>query len=139
MTDSFYATAANYAAVITTGTVNSISVVGSVICTWSIENRNDQMDMVKINSVAASAVNLEQGAFALVRGAAIAGTLSTTQMSVNLSETTNDHYNGRVITWTSGQLNGQSTSITDYDGSGKILTYVEITENPAAADTFVIS
>lgn len=37
--DAFYATGADYHAVITTGTVDSISVVGTVVCTFSIENR----------------------------------------------------------------------------------------------------
>ena len=37
--DAFYATGADYAVVITTGTVDSISVVGEVVATFSIENR----------------------------------------------------------------------------------------------------
>jgi len=167
--DAFYATGNDYQIVITTGTVDSVSVVGYVIGEFSIENRtsfpkadfptnfnalgiesdgdvtkvnlvavttltdttttNTDMvgtdsallassaptnfgamgiesdgditkvnlvanttlvdtttdvtnevtaDMVKINSVSASAVNLEQGAFALARGQAITGTLTTT-------------------------------------------------------------
>ena len=96
-------------------------------------------DMVKINSVSASAVNLEQGAFALQRGSAVAGTLSTTQMSTNLTEATDDHFNGRIITWTSGVLNKQSTDITDYVGATKVLTFTATTEAPSDTDTFVIS
>ena len=38
--DAFYATGADYHAVITTGTVNSISVVGEVVAHFSIENRH---------------------------------------------------------------------------------------------------
>lgn len=37
--DAFYATANDYSVVITTGTVNSVSVVGTTIATFSIENR----------------------------------------------------------------------------------------------------
>ncbi len=38
--DAFFATGADYAVVITTGTVDSVSVVGETICTFSIENRS---------------------------------------------------------------------------------------------------
>jgi hypothetical protein len=39
-TDSFYAVANDYAVVITTGTVDSVSVVGTVLAHFSIENRH---------------------------------------------------------------------------------------------------
>jgi hypothetical protein len=39
MTDAFYAAGHNYQAVLTAGTVDSISVIGAVIANWSIENR----------------------------------------------------------------------------------------------------
>jgi hypothetical protein len=96
-------------------------------------------DMTKINGVAASAVNLEQGAFALQLGAAVTGTLSTTAMTTNLTETTDDHFNGRIITWTSGVLDKQATDITDYIGSTKELIFTAVTEAPSNTDTFVIS
>ena len=37
--DAFYATANDYSVVITTGTVDSVSVVGTVLATFSIQNR----------------------------------------------------------------------------------------------------
>ena len=95
-------------------------------------------DVTAISGSAAAADNLEASAKVIVTGAAIAGTLSTTQMTTNLTEATDDHYNGRVIIWTSGVLLGQATDITDYTGSTKLLTYTAITESPSAADTFVI-
>jgi len=76
--------------------------------------------------------------FTLESGAAVAGTLSTTQMSTDLTETTNDHYIGRIIIWLSGALLRQATDITDYDGTTKILTYTATTEAPTAADKFII-
>ena len=72
-------------------------------------------------------------------GAAITGTLSTTQMSTDLTEVTDDHYIGRLITWTSGVLAGQQTDITDYTGSTKVLTYTATTDAPSNTDTFVIT
>ncbi|KKL62641.1 hypothetical protein LCGC14_2183150, partial [marine sediment metagenome] len=52
----------------------------------------------------------------LVTGSAEAGTLSTTQMTSDLAEATDDHYNGRTVVWTSGVLAGQASDITDYLG-----------------------
>lgn len=95
-------------------------------------------DVVKIDGFAEAAADLAASARTIVRSAAVTGTLSTTQMSTSLTETTDDHYNGRVILWTSGPLSDQATNITDYDGAGKILTFTAITEAPANGNTFVI-
>jgi hypothetical protein len=48
--DAFYAVGNNYSVVITTGTVNSVSVVGTTLATFSIENRFT--DVSKINGTA---------------------------------------------------------------------------------------
>jgi hypothetical protein len=68
----------------------------------------------------------------------VTGTLSTTEMTTDLTEATNDHYNGRIIIWTSGVLKDQATDITDYDGATKKLVFTAVTEAPSNADTFVI-
>ena len=86
----------------------------------------------------AAATKLALGAGTVVSGAAATGTLSTTQMTTNLTEATNDHYNGRIIIWTSGVLEDQATDITDYDGATKKLTYTATTEAPSDGDTFII-
>ncbi len=85
-----------------------------------------------------AALKLKTSAETIVIGAAAAGTLSTTQMTTDLTEVTDDHYNGRIIIWTSGVLINQATDITDYDGGTKMFTYTAVTEAPSAADTFVI-
>lgn len=91
-----------------------------------------------INNVNQSAINLERSASVIVTGTAQTGTLSTTQMSTDLSETTDDHYNGRIIIWTSGVLIGQATDITDYVGVNGVCTFTATTEAPSNNDTFVI-
>lgn len=68
-----------------------------------------------------------------------AGTLSTTQCSSNLSEVTNDHYIGRIITFTSGVLSGQSSDITDYVGTNGVLTFTALTEAPGSSDSFKLT
>lgn len=74
----------------------------------------------------------------VVSGAAVTGTLSTTQMTTDLAEATDDHFNGRILIWTSGALLNQATDITDYAGSNGLLTFTAVTEAPSAADTFII-
>ncbi len=100
---------------------------------------NVHSDMKALNAVADSAANLEQGAAAIAKGAAIAGTLSTTEMTTDLTETTNNHYKGLVLKWTTGALAEQGTEITAYDGATKKLTYTAVTDAPAATDKFVIN
>ena len=63
---------------------------------------------------------------------------TTTTFITNLTEATDDHYNGLVIAFTDGALLGQKTEITDYDGTTKTLTVTALTEAPADGDAFVI-
>ena len=71
-------------------------------------------------------------------GEAATGTLSTTQMTTNLTEATDDHYNGRIVVFITGVLAGQATDITDYTGSTKLITMTALTEAPSNGDRFVI-
>jgi len=57
--DAFYAIANDYQGVITTGTVNGVSVVGEVAFTFSIENRFDEVDVTKLVGSAQSATDLK--------------------------------------------------------------------------------
>ena len=97
-------------------------------------------NMSAIAGVAASATNAERGFKALVRGAC-AGTPTTTVIGTDLSEATDDHYIGRVVTFTTGALAGQSAAITDYNGTTKELSVAPtaLTEAPVASDEFIIS
>lgn len=95
-------------------------------------------DAVAISGSTGAADKLQASAEVIVTGAAIAGTLSTTQMTTDLAEVTDDHFNGRVIIWKTGVLKDQASDITDYDGASKMFTYTAVTESPSAADTFVI-
>ena len=82
--------------------------------------------------------NLAASASTIVRGI-VTGTPTTTTMSASaLTETTNNHYNGRTIIWNSGTLKDQATSITGYDGITRTFTFSACTEAATANDTFVI-
>lgn len=63
---------------------------------------------------------------------------STTVITTDLTEATNDHYNGRTVVFTSGAMAGQATSVTDYNGSTKEITCATLTEAPANGVTAVI-
>lgn len=63
---------------------------------------------------------------------------STTQFKTNLTEATNDHYNGRNVIFRSGALIGQASDITDYDGGSKIIYVTALTEEPTAGAEFEI-
>lgn len=85
-----------------------------------------------------AADKLEASTETIEIGVAIAGTLTTVAMTTNLTETTNDHYNGRTIIWTSGVLLRQATAIESYNGTSKKLTYTAVTDSPSIGDGFII-
>ncbi len=91
-----------------------------------------------ISGSATAADNLEQSALGIVVGAAATGTLSTTQATTNLTETTDEHYNRRLLLFVTGVLAGQATVISAYNGTSKMLTFDTLTEAPSNGDGFVI-
>jgi hypothetical protein len=77
--------------------------------------------------------------FAVISASAAAGSLNTLEMTTNLTEATNDHYNRRVVVFITGNLVGQAQSIKDYDGATKKITFNQaLTEAPAVGNQFVI-
>lgn len=56
--DSFYATANDYSVVLSGGTVGGVAVTGTVLATFSIENRNNRADLRKIDGTALSSATL---------------------------------------------------------------------------------
>lgn len=92
---------------------------------------------------AAAATKLAVGANAQVSGAAAAGTLSSSQMTTNLSATVANQYAGRVLIFTSSVNAGRAVLITAYAVTGGLLTFIgynnaTLATPPSAADTFII-
>ena len=79
------------------------------------------------------------GGFASVISGSVASGATATNIPTNLSESTDDHYNGRTLTFTTGALKGQASDITDYHGGPKELVVTQLTEAPDQGDEFVIS
>lgn len=94
-------------------------------------------NMGAISTSATAADNLEASALGIVTGAC-EGTPTTTVIQTDLAESTDDHYIGRVVVFTSGAAAGQATDITDYTGSTGTITVTALTTAPSASDTFVI-
>ena len=114
------------------------TIPGQIAALNNFDPATDTVDVGALGGDAAALANLAESAGTMVTGAAVTGTLSTTQMSTDLTEATDDHYNGRVIIWTSGVLQDQATNITDYDGTTKVLTFTAVTEAPSDTNTFII-
>lgn len=99
---------------------------------------------VNVSAIAgnlAATLNMSAAAGSEVRGAATAGTLSTAQMTTNLSAVLIGAYIGRVVIWTSGVLTGVAAAITAYAGAGAgggMLTYSTVPLAPGVGDQFVI-
>lgn len=88
-----------------------------------------------------AATKMEKTANQIIEGNAVTGTLSSSAMTTNLTETSDDHYVGRTIIWTSGVLAGSQAKITSYNGTSKIVSYgggTSTGESPSNSDTFII-
>lgn len=99
-------------------------------------------DAVAISGSTDAADFLEASAETIVLGTAQTGTLSTTEMTTDLTISVNDQYNGRVLIFRSdtatAALRGQATEITDTVTTNGKLTFTALTTVPANGDVFVI-
>jgi len=119
-------------------TATGFATSGDIAALNDFDPATEGVNVTQIDSSTEAAQDLAASAGTIVRAQAAAGTLTTTAMTTNLTEATDDHYNGRIIIWTSGVLQDQATNITDYNGATKELTFTAVTEAPTAGDTFVI-
>lgn len=124
-------------------TISTSQAVASVSGAVASVTNNVNADVVKINTSSAAAARLALSAGVIIPGTVATAGFSPTTVEFeasDITEATADHYNGRVIIFTSGALLGQATSISDYvltGGRGHI-TVVAMTEAPANSDTFII-
>lgn len=102
---------------------------------------NGQIDAntVAIAGSTAAATTQKNAMAIIVTGTAITGTLSTTQMTTDLTEGTDEHFRDRWCIFRTGNLAGQSARISAYLGSSKLITFnTALTEAPANGDAFEI-
>lgn len=119
-------------------TIAGVTLVGT---TTDVTNEVSA-DAVKISGSAAAADNLEASAETIVVDTVDTGYVDTTTTIKGGGTATlaaaDDHYNGRIIIFTSGILANQATDITDYDGTTKVFTFTALTSAPADGVSFVI-
>ena len=90
-------------------------------------------------TIATVDANVDTMVAGIIEGTAATGTLSTTQASTNLTGYADDQLIGRIVTWTSGACEGESTDITDYAETNGVLTFTAMTTTPGNGDTFKIT
>ena len=119
---------------------------------WSIfvqsiafDPASDTVNLGAINGNTTSANNLADSASVIVQGTVDTVTNTHTPTTTvfqadDITEATADHYNSRLIIFTSGALIGQATTITDYSAVGGIgqFTVSTMTDAPSNDDTFII-
>jgi hypothetical protein len=127
-----------------TATASALSTVAGYVDTevasvlTAVDTEVAAIKVVTDALTAAAATKLALSAGTIVTGNAITGTLSTTAFTTDLTEATSDHFNGRIVIFTSGVLTAQASDITDYDGATKTVTVTAMTEAPSNGDDFVI-
>ena len=138
--DAFYAVGNDYKVVITAGTVDSVSVVGEVVATFSIENRFDEVDITKIGGSAAGLAVFKD----MYTKVITAGTVSdvgptASDFDTDLTEATDGHFDDAIVVFTTGTLTGQGRRCDAYTGVSKnIAVAVAYTEAPANGDAFQV-
>jgi len=91
-----------------------------------------------IDSDLPSVDNMLKNLLSMKQGAAIAGTLSATQMTTDLPDTDDNVYIGRVLIFITGSLVRRVAYIQAYDGALKKLTFGSVGSAPIVGDRFLI-
>ena len=130
-----------------TDTARLTAARAAVLTDWIDGGRLDLLiDAIKVVTdalTAAAAAKLALSAGTIVTGTVSHdNTVSTTTVFYcdDITEATADHFNGRIVIFTSGALQNQATDITDYalvSSEGKFTT-TALTEAPADNVTFII-
>jgi len=120
-----------------TGGVNTAA--GTITTLDGLDTAQDSQHATtqgKVDTVDGIADNLVLG---IIFGSAATGTLSTTQATSDLTGYADDQLISRIITFTSGACEGESSDITDYANTGGLLTFTALTTAPGNGDTFKIT
>lgn len=104
-------------------------------------NTPADVNVTQLDGSATAAQNLKHGALSLKYGAAVAGTLSTTQLTSTATGLSPDAVVGRLITFLpAGTLQFQQRHIIDYDPANGLITLDSaVTTAVTAGQAFVIS
>lgn len=148
---TFYSAGSNFDIVITTGTVDSVSVVGSVVGSFSIAKTaalrpttaGRTLDVASTGEagIDLANINLAVGAvapFGIVDNGTLQSATSTTAVIRSAASFADDAVIGATILITGGTGVGQARLITDYVGSTDTATVATWTTTPDNTSTYVI-
>lgn len=97
------------------------------------------INVAAINGNVTAAVKLAISADSMISGTAIAGTLSVSQMTTDLTLSVNNILYGRVVYFVGGALAGQVGAISAYLASSKRITFfTPLTAAPVAGQAFIV-
>lgn len=106
--------------------------------------RINHSNVSQVDGSRALGLRLASHISSVVTGKVVAGVLTVNQFTADVAEATNDHFNGRVIVFSTGALLGQATSINSSGGyvgfstTSSKFNVANLTEAPSANDTFII-
>ena len=104
--------------------INNSTTSATNLQTYTDGSANQPVDVTKVDGDATAAARLD----AMMDGCPTGGvdttsfTPTTTAFETTITEATDDHFNGRILLFTSGPLSGQQKSITDYTLSSDCCT-----------------
>lgn len=99
---------------------------------------NIKADALRIDGNATAASNLAASASVIYQGTVTGAATTTTLVDSGLTQADNDHWNGRVVIFLTGDLKYQATAITDFDADADTLTFAALTNAPATSDAFIV-
>lgn len=151
--DAFYATANDYSVVITTGTVDGVSVMGETIATFSIENRNGKANVTQWAGSAVATPSVagvpevdvthfagSAGTFAggrpEVNASHFAGTAYATALAAEVDAVWDEAYAGHNTGGTFGALVQSISSTLTFVYAGRVLAIGTVTDASATASAF---
>jgi len=148
-TDAFYADPGQYEVVITTGTVDSVSVVGACVGRFTIGLNADAVwdEAYSGHTTAGSfgkLMDILRKANLVTEGTVTSATASNTTMqfvstTTEIANKADDHWRGQTLLFVSGNLVGQSTTVARFNTTTNTITVDSpLTEAPALNDEFVM-
>ena len=151
---AFYAVAADYHIVITQGTIDSVEATGTVVGSFSIENRKSKADVIEWLGTAVTAgvagkadvniqaINNNSTAAQLLKISFEEGALSvadsgTTTTLVDASRTeADDHWNGALLIFRTGTNAGYTAVVTDFDAASDTLTFAPAVPSNVTTESY---
>lgn len=110
------------------------------------EEINAEVDTAISDAALATAANLatvdanvDTMVAGIITGTAATGTLSTTQCTSSLTGYTDDQLIGRIITFTAGPADGESSDINDYASASGLITFTAMTLASENGNAFKIT